>query len=161
MKNTVLMSSLAVAIVLGGVSQGFAGSGKGGHGPHHSFEELDINSDGQISREEMAGHMQKRFEGADTNSDGNLSRDELVERIKERKAKKEEKYADHMMERHDANGDGVLSVDEMSEKREGRLEKMFVKVDVDENGTISVEEFEAMKKHHGKKKHKKHEPEAE
>ena len=141
MKNTVLMASLGLAIVAGGA---IASSEKmqGMQRPHHSFEELDANGDGKLMQEEMAAHMQARFEGADTNGDGALSEAELLARINERMAKRAQKYVAHMLERHDANGDGSLSMEEMKSKRAG---KMFSRMDADQDGAVSKEEFDAMR----------------
>ena len=157
MKNMVLITGLATAITLGGLSAVEAGNQKGGkqHGGmqmRHSFEELDTDGDGKITPEEMTGHMQARFEGADSDGDGALSRDELVARMMERRAERMGRYADHMIERHDANADGKLSMDEMRADRQGR---MFKRVDADGDGAISAEEFAKMRemrgRHHGMK----------
>lgn len=148
MRNGMLMASLTAAILVGASTQVIA-SGGGHRGPHHSFEELDANGDGQITQEEMATHMQARFKGADTDGNGTLSRDEVLERMKQRQSERRERYVDHMMERHDANKDGELSMEEM---RDGRSGRMFARVDKDGDGAISAEEFEAMTSHrrHGK-----------
>jgi len=157
MHNGILIAGLATAITLGGLSIVEASSHKGGghHGGmrmQHSFEELDSNGDGKITPEEMAGHMQARFDGADSDDDGALSRDELIARMTERRAERMAKYADHMIERHDANADGKLSMDEMRAERQGR---MFKRVDTDGDGAISAGEFARMRemrgKHHGMK----------
>lgn len=147
MKNMVLIAGLASTMALGGLSAVEAGNHKGGmkHGGmqmQHSFEELDADGDGKITPEEMAGHMQARFDGADSDGDGALSRDELIARMAN--------YADHMIERHDANADGKLSIDEMRADRQG---KMFKRLDTDGDGAISAEEFAKMRemrgRHHG------------
>ncbi|SEM98137.1 Ca2+-binding protein, EF-hand superfamily [Roseovarius tolerans] len=157
MNNMVLIAGLATAITLGGLSAVEASNHKGGkhHGGmrmQHSFEELDTDGDGKITPEEMSGHMQSRFDGADTDGDGALSRDELVARMMERRAERMGNYADHMIERHDANADGKLSMDEMRADRQG---KMFKRVDADGDGAISADEFAKMRemrgKHHGMK----------
>lgn len=157
MNNMVLIAGLATAISLGGLSAVEAANHKGGehHGGmrmQHSFEDLDADGDGKITPEEMAGHMQARFDGADSDGDGALSRDELIARMTERQAERMAKYADHMIERHDANADGKLSIDEMRADRQG---KMFKRADTDGDGAISAEEFAKMSemrgKHHGMK----------
>lgn len=156
MKNAVLMTGLSVAILAGGLTQAMASSddGKMGKGPRHSFEELDANSDGKITQEEMATHMQSRFEGADADGNGTLSKDELVARMTERQAERIAKYADHMIERHDSDGDGELTMAEMRARHKGG---MFKRMDADGDGAVTAEEFKAMRgKHgHGHGKHQK------
>lgn len=157
MKNFTLIASLGAAIVIGGlVTPAEAAGGK--HRPHHSFEELDANSDGKLTQAEMELHMQARFEGADANGDGLLSKDELLERLKARKADRAEKYIGHMLERHDANGDGALSMDEMKSRHHG---KMFARMDKDDDGAVTKEEFEAARERMKKHKHKKPETSGE
>lgn len=157
MKTSVLTPALAVAVLLGGsvLAHAESGSDKMGHGMRmqHSFEDLDADSDGRITPEEMAAHMQARFEGADADGDGALSRDELIARMTERQAERIAAYADHMIERHDSDGDGMLKPDEMKAEGDGR---MFKRVDADGDGAITKAEFDKMReemqsRHQGKK----------
>jgi Ca2+-binding EF-hand superfamily protein len=153
MKNMVLIAGLASTMTLGGLSAVEAANHKGGmkHGGmqmQHSFEELDTDGDGKITPEEMAGHMQARFEGADSDGDGALSRDELIARMMERRAERMGRYADHMIERHDADADGKLSVDEMRGNHQG---KMLERLDTDGDGSVSEDEFAAMQERRGDK----------
>mgnify|MGYP000447453678 CR=1 FL=1 len=155
MNNIIRVAGLATAMTLGAVGAGHAESHKGGghQGGHHrgmqlqhSFGALDTDGDGSITPEEMAGHMRARFEGADSDGDGVLSREELVARMMERRAERIHRHADHMIDRHDANGDGRLSMDEM---RADHRPRMFERVDTDGNGAISAEEFDAMRARRG------------
>ncbi len=148
MKNAVLMTSLTAAILVAGTIESGAsdGTGKGHHGPRHSFEELDANADGKITPEEMAGHRQAMFAAADTDGDGVLSRDEMMARAQERAAKRAERAVERMLDRHDADGDGALSAGEMREARSGR---MFMHADADGDGAISKAEFDEMRDRHG------------
>ena len=153
MKNSVLLTALGLAILAGGAIA--SGDKEGGmhHRPHHSFEELDANGDGKLMQDEMAAHMQARFEGADTDGDGTLSKEELLARVGERMAKRAEKYVDHMLERHDADDDGALTMDEMKSRHKG---KMFAKMDADQDGAVTKEEFDAMRDKHKRHKNKGH-----
>lgn len=151
MKNTVLIAALGLAIATGGA---FAASDKSEgrhHRPHHSFEELDANGDGKLTQEEMETHMQARFEGADTDGNGSLSQEELLARISAEQAKRAEKYVAHMIDRHDADGDGALTMDEMQSRHKG---KMFSRMDADDDGAVTKEEFETMRAKHKGRKHK-------
>lgn len=152
MKNALLMTGLSVAILAGGLTQAVA-EGKHRHGMHHSFEDLDADGDGQITKAEMEGHMQARFEGADTDGSGALSKDELIARMTERQAERIARYAGHMIERHDANGDGELTMAEMRARHDG---DRFARMDENGDGSISRDEFDAMHEKHGRKGHKKH-----
>ncbi len=152
MKHTFLMTGLTMAILAGLAGQGYAA---GGHnGPRHSFEELDINGDGQITRAEMESHKQARFEQSDSDGDGKLSRAELETRIQKKQKLRREHRLDKMIKRHDTNGDGALTFAEMSENRR---HDHFTTADANEDGAISASEFAAMKEafkgHKGKWKH--------
>ncbi len=146
MKNTVLIASLSLAIVVGGVSGTLASGDRAGkHGRHHSFQELDANGDGKLMKEEIETHMQRRFERADTDGNGSLSAQELTARVAERQAERAGKYVTHMIDRHDADGDGELSAVELRARHKG---DRFARMDADGDGAVSEAEFEAMRDHH-------------
>ena len=110
MKRAVLISGVtAISLAL---SAGFVAA-KGGYGgkggPRLSFEQLDLNGDGQVTKDELAAQATARFNDADTNGDGNLSAKELAAASERAK---EERIA-RMIEKRDENGDGVLSQAEM------------------------------------------------
>ena len=141
MKRAVLISGVtAMALALtAGVAAAKGGHG-GKHGARMSFEQLDTNGDGQVTKEEIAAAATARFNEIDTNGDGNLSAEELAaasERAKEERIAK-------MIEKRDENGDGVLSQDEMQPKTD-RTDRMFKRLDANDDGVISAEEFEKMK----------------
>lgn len=135
MKNTMILSALALSIVAGTAVQSMAASGHG-KGPRHSFEEIDANSDGQVTQDEMTAHRKARFDSVDADGDGVLSRAEIEARGKEKAAKR----AGKMIERMDTDGDGGVSFDEMQAKRGG---KMFERADTDGDGAITKAEFDA------------------
>lgn len=140
MKNSVLMTTLAVSIAAGSIAAGYE-RGADGHGPRHSFETLDINNDGRITPQEMGAHMDARFDKADLNGDGLVSADELRTRMQKRDTERMDRRISKMMQRHDANGDGLLNKDEMKSKRLNRMMKF---VDENGDGSISKSEFENM-----------------
>lgn len=100
-----------------------------------TFQELDLNNDGQVTQEEMQTYRQQRFTNADTSGDGMLSVDEMQAASQ----KKANERVNQMFEKHDANQDGLLSDDELPKPR--RAGKMFDRIDADKNGTISEQEF--------------------
>ena len=155
MKNIFLISGLSAAIVAGGLSQAVAeGEGKRGlhHGPRHSFEQLDADADQRITKAEMAAHQAQRFEQADTDGNGSLSADELTARMKARMAERGGEFAARMIERHDADGDGEISLAEM---RPRHADRFFERADTDGDGAISAAEFAEMKSRHAERR-KKH-----
>lgn len=121
MKTSVTL--FAVLAMTAAVSAYAFGAGK--NGPHNSdrtpptiddaasrqaqrFMKMDLNQDGQVSREEIAefraqqrekrtGDRADRFERADSNGDGLVSQAEMTAALKAR------------MQALDADGDGVLS----------------------------------------------------
>ena len=156
MKKTTAFTALAVAAMIAAGSSAMAfgghknhGDGERGHGPRMNFEELDTNADGNLSKDEMQEGAKGPFTNADANADGKITKEEMVAAAGERAAKR----FDKMVERHDADKDGALTLDEIKTgKREARMEKMFDRVDADNDGFISKEEMEDMRGKHGRRK---------
>ena len=146
MKNTVLLTTLALSIVAGSAVMAENGQQRGGQ--HFKFEEVDANSDGKLTQDEMIAHMQARFSASDANNDGQVSEDELRAHMESEMRKKIDRRVSRMMLHHDDNEDGMLNMDEMKPKRMG---KMMKRMDADGDGAISKAEFEAMKGKHGKR----------
>ncbi len=118
-------------------------------GPRATFEELDIDGDGQVTLTEITEHRMKNYTSADTDGDGQLS-------VEEMQAAAQAKAADRvkgMFEKYDANADGFLSEDELPKPR--RASKMFERIDADGNGSISEQEYADAKDRMGRK-HKRH-----
>lgn len=71
--------ALAFALALTGASvTAFAANDDGPRGQQPpSFDQLDTNSDGQLSKDEVKGPLVKDFEEFDANGDGFLTEDEL------------------------------------------------------------------------------------
>lgn len=147
MTHVLKLAALGIAITLGAVATGGPGQAdakEGRHDARHenrpSFEMLDINADGQLTRAELEAQRAARFSEADSNGDGMLSIAELQAQGSERAAKR----AARMMDRLDANKDGQLTAEEMSQgRRGGGLERMFDRVDTNEDGAITKAEFDA------------------
>lgn len=102
-----------------------------------TFEQLDANADGNVTRDEMVDHRRLQFNRADTDKDGFVSLAELeaqgVERARQRAA--------GMMERMDADSDGKISQDEITANR--RSDKLFKRADIDGDGAVTRAEFDA------------------
>lgn len=153
MKRTVVISSIvALAVGLSAVSVAagpFGGKGPGGpgmqRGPQINFEQLDLNKDGLITKEEISGQAKARFDAADTDKDGFLTKEEMQAGIEAQMKQRAEMMADRMLARHDANKDGKLSAEEMPHPKERRADRMFDRMDANDDGAISAEEFADMK----------------
>ncbi|MGH1354402.1 MAG: EF-hand domain-containing protein [Thalassovita sp.] len=156
MKRAILISTAAVlTLTIGaGTAMAFGKDRMGGHhgprGPMFNFEEVDANSDGKITQDEISAHFKARFDQADTDGDGALSADEMTARAKAENEERMAKRTDRMIERRDANDDGKLSFDEMQPKKQG---KMFDRLDADNDGAISTEEFAKLQERMDKRGH--------
>ena len=158
-------TSMRIALTGLIIASGFAAQASGGDGEEKSqgkmrherpsFSALDTDSNGALSKDELAARGRARFDAGDVDGDGMLSKDEMLKDGR----KRAERRAGKMIKRHDANGDGMISFEEMkSGKHEDRLAKMFERIDADGNGTLSEEEFAKLEKlgrGNGKRKHKK------
>lgn len=150
MKRAVMITGVTVlALTLGAVgasAKGFGDhGGKGGpRGPQINFEQIDANADGLITKEELAAHAKARFDEQDTNGDGTLT----VEELRAAAEKMRENRMQRMLERRDANNDGVLSFDEMQPQGD-RADRMFERLDKNGDGQISAEEFAELKMKRG------------
>ncbi len=117
-----------------------------------SFEDLDKNGDGRLTKEEFAMRTTEAFAGHDTNGDGFLSADELAAAIISEMGQRANHLAGFMLRKLDDDGDGQIALDEIGSKRRGG--KVFNYLDDDGDGVISEEEFESakdMQGHHGGK----------
>ncbi|MDA8747641.1 EF-hand domain-containing protein [Litoreibacter sp.] len=143
-KTTTLTKSLLLAAgvaVLLSPTTGFAKGEGRGHGPRISFEALDTDANGEVTKAEMEAAADARFAKSDINSDGFLTKDELGQDANKRATKR----IDRMFEHRDANNDGKLSTQELRPSDERAAER-FARVDTDNSGGISKDEFEAAKK---------------
>lgn len=144
--NRIVFGSLAAAAVAGlafGVANADSrGAGPmGGMGERPSFTELDADGDGSITIAEVKARSAAHFAESDTNGDGKLSADELTAAVAARAAERAAAGMARMIEWRDTDGDGMLSEAEMSDTAGSR---MFARLDANDDGVISAEEFAAM-----------------
>ncbi len=116
-----------------------------------TFQELDADGNGEITKAELEAHRNQRFTAADSDGDGKLSVEEMQNAAQAKAADRTNK----MFEKYDANQDGFLSEDELPKPRRGA--KMFDRIDADGNGSISEQEYADAKDKMGrhKKRHGK------
>ncbi|QFS81687.1 EF hand [Roseivivax sp. THAF40] len=107
------------------------------------FAQIDADQDGRVTEAEMIAMAEARFAARDANGDGVLSSDEI---LAERRAKQSDR-ATRMIERLDSDGDNALSFAEISERRDPA--ELFARLDANEDGAVSEEEFAALKKMRG------------
>ena len=143
--KSLLGSTVAASALFAAASSPHA---KGQHHPH-GFKSLDVNKDGQISRDEARAHprMSEKFDAIDTDKNDQLSKDEL----KAAKAAHKGKAHDHqardgkgregMLQKLDTNKDGQISRDEA--KGHPYLEKNFGAIDANKDGQLSADELKA------------------
>ena len=148
MKNVVIGSTLAVVVAGLAIGAAIADSrgagpmgGRGGMDERPSFTELDTDGDGNVTIAEMRARSAARFAEADTDGDGKLTSEELVAAASARTAERAAARMGRMIEWRDTDGDGMLSLAEMGGDAGP---KMFERLDADDDGMISEEEFSAM-----------------
>ena len=146
MKRTYAVAVIVAAslTVAAGGAMAFGGHKKGDDKGQMRFEQMDTNKDGKLSLQEMQATPAARFAEADANSDGMITADEATASG----SKRAEKRFGKMLERHDANKDGALSLEEMQDN--ARQSEMFAKLDADKDGFVSKDEMGKMRGH-GKK----------
>ena len=107
-----------------------------------SFEELDADKDGQITKEELAARHAARFTQADADKDGKLSAEELIAMREAAEAGRKAERAKAMMAQIDTDADGFVSAAEMEAMP--MMGRMFDKMDDNADGTISKGEMDAV-----------------
>lgn len=130
-----------------------------GRGAPIDFSAVDADKNGTLSLAELKAHRAARTTKMDTNSDGTITEDEIKSMIEARAeehgrkmGKRAERGVKRMIERADANEDGVLTTAELTAAGDKRVERMFGRLDADENGEISEDELRSARKHRKNKK---------
>ena len=106
------------------------------------FEDLDINNDGKVSKEEIRERREIAVQSMDLNGDEKLSADELMQQH----TKRAQLSVKRMIKELDSNGDGSLSFAELKKSRHIRnLSRMFDRLDKDNDGYISKDEAQRVR----------------
>lgn len=107
------------------------------------LENLDVDKDGAITKDEIRARQTLGFAEADANSDGVLSYQEFEARALARQARRAAKRHQRKFSRLDSDGDGLISEAEHSDWRTARMEKRFKRIDTNKDGEISANERQA------------------
>jgi Ca2+-binding EF-hand superfamily protein len=108
-----------------------------GFGPRF-FAQLDANSDGQVSRDELHAGIQRRFVEIDADKNGKITESEVQQHSAEKMQERQEHGAEHL-KAADKNHDGKWTKDELSRMPDG----MFKKLDTNNDGVLTAAELEA------------------
>lgn len=166
MKKTIL-ATLAAALIASVAVPAMAAQGKGHErGPRieRLMERFDADRDGAVLLEEVSAQRLAMFEAVDTDKSGSLSKDELKAFGDQRKQQREERRAERKAMKEQAADDGSARDGETMGKhadRDGRRAgkhdgkrhgegrghhggPRMERLDTDNNGEISLEEFTAL-----------------
>lgn len=117
------------------------------------FATLDADGNGQITLEDFEATRAARFAEIDGDGDGALSEAELMAHAQAQANDRAAQMATRMIDRMDANDDGVLQPEEMQDARGDGLARRFDRLDADEDGAISEDEFQAARDDRGERHH--------
>ncbi len=150
-KTTLTVASALVLALAAGAAQAWPHgdrAGAPGRGPHMmmpSFEELDTDGDGRITREELEAKRLERIRSMDPDGDGFITLEEMKTRAGEEARKRAEAMAERMFTELDADKDGKISAAEALGARMAGpqgMERLFDRVDADDDGAVSKAEFD-------------------
>ena len=109
------------------------------------FDKLDANHDGVVTQDEFVAAATARFQQVDTQGTGRVTASEIASSPKA--AERASRMAEHVVQRLDTNGDGVVSQDEFL----AAAKKRFSHMDRNGDGFIDADELPAHRWAHGGK----------
>ena len=138
LKTTLLASISAIAAVLAAPGASFAEHH--GAGLEAKFKAADKDNDGTLDRMEAKAmpRVAKRFDAIDTDKDGTVSLDEIEAFMMQARKTMHEK-GEAAFKQADKDNDGTLDKEEA--KAMPRVAENFEAIDVDKDGTVSMEEI--------------------
>lgn len=148
MNSKTAISALVLAAMIGAGASGVALAQAGGPAADarpaaFDFEALDADKDGKVTKDEMKAAQAARAVLMDTDKDGKISEAELVAmHTRDIEARAVER-AKRILARQDTDGDGMLTAAELM-ATDRPMDKMFDRIDADNDGAISKAEAEAM-----------------
>jgi len=107
-----------------------------GQGQRATFDELDKNGDGVITRDEFGPKILELFDKLDADKDGKVTQEEVKQYAD---AHQQGRDPDKLFTRLDKNADGTLVKEEMPSKMQAR----FTNMDANTDGKVTKEEFAA------------------
>lgn len=115
------------------------------------FMQADTNGDGTISLDEVRAADAERFSDADASGDGFISKDELAAFGESKREERREGRQDRRFDRLDANDDGLISAAEHANRETPR----FDRADANNDGLVTREEIDSVAPkrpgHHGQR----------
>ncbi|HEX2531299.1 MAG TPA: EF-hand domain-containing protein [Burkholderiaceae bacterium] len=112
-------------------------------GFNRHFAQLDRDHDGFLSREEAAGSkwLYKRFDRIDADRDNRLSKNELLAYRGAALRKRKTGGVGKCFATADKEGDRALSKKEAQASELSHVEKRFADIDMNKDGTITLDKF--------------------
>ena len=107
-----------------------------------SFEEMDTNKDGALSKKEFDAFHNKHFKEMDTNHDGKISPEEMQAAYPAKMHERGDALINKRFEDADTNHDGALTKEEAKDMP--MLSQHFDEVDTNKDGKVTPEELKAM-----------------
>lgn len=151
MKRTALSVAAAfatISVLAGPVAA--HGVNKGGFGdragfPAGLFGQFDGNGDEAVTMDEINAAWAERFSDADVDGDGQLSAEEMAGVIEVWRAERQASRIRSLIEHNDSDDDGLLSLEEATAAiQTKRFDRLFERLDADGDGAVTTSEIDEM-----------------